>query len=608
VADISQVIALVFKGTDEASAAINRVEQSLQAAGKAGDATSKVGDDLEKATAKASQFGSALEKAVGFLSAGLIARAFVDANVELERFQRAMTLITGSSDRANEEFEYLKRTSDLLGLSVRDSANAYVSLSAATKGTALEGESTRRIFESVANAMSTLGRSSADTEGALLAIQQIISKGTVSSEELRGQLGERLPGAFQIAARSVGVTTQELGKLLETGQLTATEFLPRFTEELNRAFGEPARVDGYTQAINRLRNEIDEAFVALGQTGAFEGLQRAVAAISAIISGSVSSIRFFGETIANIAVVLGEAGTGDFGIFSADWTGFGQRFKESLDKAANSTSSLTEALFGARNEASAAGAQVESLGRTVSDPKLTGAQILSELKKTLKDIKDEDALNKVMADIVTKFAQGKLSADEFAKANALLEKSQDKLAGTAAKTAEELRKQAAEQRKAEEAAQRAAIELEKIASNERIKFIEARISIDVERVKAQAETVRAAFESINTTIDSTADIISKAFGALTGGDFIDSSTRNALFRQLDVENARRDRALQQQAELTQAQINLLRQQAQAMERGDALVKIDGAGLQPHLEAFMWEILKTIQVRVNRDGLGLLLGL
>jgi len=35
--------------------------------------------------------------------------------------------------------------------------------------------------------------------------------------------------------------------------------------------------------------------------------------------------------------------------------------------------------------------------------------------------------------------------------------------------------------------------------------------------------------------------------------------------------------------------------------------VDGAGLQPHLEAFMWEILRTIQVRVNQDGLEMLLG-
>jgi hypothetical protein len=51
----------------------------------------------------------------------------------------------------------------------------------------------------------------------------------------------------------------------------------------------------------------------------------------------------------------------------------------------------------------------------------------------------------------------------------------------------------------------------------------------------------------------------------------------------------------------------LNAEAQQIAKGDALIKIDGAGLQPHLEAFMWEILKAIQVRVNRDGLPFVLG-
>lgn len=55
------------------------------------------------------------------------------------------------------------------------------------------------------------------------------------------------------------------------------------------------------------------------------------------------------------------------------------------------------------------------------------------------------------------------------------------------------------------------------------------------------------------------------------------------------------------------QIASMRAQLKAMENGNPLIKIDGAGLQPHLEAFMWEILKAIQVRVNQQGLKMLLG-
>jgi hypothetical protein len=59
--------------------------------------------------------------------------------------------------------------------------------------------------------------------------------------------------------------------------------------------------------------------------------------------------------------------------------------------------------------------------------------------------------------------------------------------------------------------------------------------------------------------------------------------------------------------LTDAQIEMMQAQTDALVNGDSLIKIDGSGLAPHLEAFMWEVLKAVQVKVNRDGLKLLLG-
>ena len=39
-----------------------------------------------------------------------------------------------------------------------------------------------------------------------------------------------------------------------------------------------------------------------------------------------------------------------------------------------------------------------------------------------------------------------------------------------------------------------------------------------------------------------------------------------------------------------------------------MIKIDGDGLAPHLEAFMFQILENIQTRVNANGEEMLLGL
>jgi TP901 family phage tail tape measure protein len=154
----------------------------------------------------------------------------------------------------------------------------------------------------------------------------------------------------------------------------------------------------------------------------------------------------------------------------------------------------------------------------------------------------------------------------------------------------------------------AEIELEKIASNERIKFMEFRVQLDIAQLEANAKIVTATFESLNATMESTGEVIGDALGALGAVEgFYGLEILEVIEQQLEIENKLRQEAAELQKDLTRATIEQLEAQTRAMDRGDALIKIDGAGLQPHLEAFMWEILRAIQVRVNADGLAMLLG-
>jgi len=153
----------------------------------------------------------------------------------------------------------------------------------------------------------------------------------------------------------------------------------------------------------------------------------------------------------------------------------------------------------------------------------------------------------------------------------------------------------------------AEIKLEEIASNERIKNIEAQVSLNIAQLEADTERVKAAFSSIDNTVNSTGDLLGELFGLFGDFDKLSFSTTNKIEDQIELENKRRDGALKLQKDLTEAQIANIKAQTQKIETGDALIKVDGAGLQPHLEAFMWEILRTIQVRVNQDGLKMLLG-
>jgi tape measure domain-containing protein len=163
---------------------------------------------------------------------------------------------TGDVNKAAQEMKFVIDTSIKLGLRIEDTAKAYSRLTAAAMGSEFQGEKTRKIFLSIAQAAAALRLNNSEVEGAFRAIEQIMSKGTVQAEELRGQLGERLPGAFRLAAESMGLTTMALGKLLKTGELTAAVFLPRFAQAVSDAFSEDAKsnVDSYTGSMNNLSN------------------------------------------------------------------------------------------------------------------------------------------------------------------------------------------------------------------------------------------------------------------------------------------------------------------------------------------------------------------
>ena len=145
---------------------------------------------------------------------GGVTMAMIDAQMQADKVKNSLAFAMGGAQAA-QEIQYLRQVTDQLGVSFAAVAPMYGRLAAATKGTNLEGRATREIFESIAQASVVMGLGVEETEGAMRALVQMVSKGQIQAEELRGQLGERLPRAFQIFADSMGVTTGELSKLLE---------------------------------------------------------------------------------------------------------------------------------------------------------------------------------------------------------------------------------------------------------------------------------------------------------------------------------------------------------------------------------------------------------
>jgi tape measure domain-containing protein len=226
-----------------------------------------------------------LKGAFAGLGIGLVGRELVQTANNLQRVERGLKVATGSVEGAAQEMAFLAEQTDRLGLNLESAEGSFVKLAAAAKGTSLEGEESRQVFLGVAEASAALGLNAEQTGGALTAIEQIISKGTVSAEELRGQLGERLPGAFQTAARAVGVTTEELGKLLQQGKLASEDFIPLFARQLRVEFGGAAEeaADSLQGSINKMSNAWLQLKRTLATSGALDPIEDAIKAITRLL-------------------------------------------------------------------------------------------------------------------------------------------------------------------------------------------------------------------------------------------------------------------------------------------------------------------------------------
>jgi len=133
--------------------------------------------------------------------------------------------------------------------------------------------------------------------------------------------------------------------------------------------------------------------------------------------------------------------------------------------------------------------------------------------------------------------------------------------------------------------------------------IEWKAQLDIAEVEANARKVEAIMGSISETMQSSADIISSAFGALGN---VSSINFYDIMHVIEEEMDLRREALEMQKDMTRAQIEYMNAKKEQISKGAALIQVEAVGLTPALEMIWQEVLEHSQVRTTEEGLGLLL--
>lgn len=191
-----------------------------------------------------------------------LAQTLTNSAIQIERLRNLFD--QAFLGQGGAQFEALRKRADAMGISFEQAAEPMARLAFAAKSAGLEARATDNLFQGISNAAVALKLDSDRLGRAFTAFEQILSKGRVSSEELRGQLAEAIPGIVPIVQRSLRLTGKELDQLLEKGQLTSNELIKALGPELQRAFQGGAAANANSLAAQVAR--IDNAFLRLKAT------------------------------------------------------------------------------------------------------------------------------------------------------------------------------------------------------------------------------------------------------------------------------------------------------------------------------------------------------
>lgn len=308
---LAQTGARVRTGQQQVAQAMTRLEQSTVKTNKqlnllnSGQRTA-----LSLYQRSRGQILSLVSAYVGVFGAINLVNSAMDAAIERERvIGRLMVANKGDVKAAGEEYDYLRAKADELGAAFGPLAESYSRFAVAARDAGMSTEATRYIFESFTEAAVAMRLSGDETAGAFRALEQIFSKGFIQAEELRGQLGDRLTGAFNLFAKAIGVSTQELNNMLEKGGEVRAEFVLLAAQQARGIYGPQAKAASQSLLgdLNRMQNAWGDLKREIIDGGLGDALRRLFVDLTKYLKSDDG--KKFAQNLTTVFIAATEAGS-----------------------------------------------------------------------------------------------------------------------------------------------------------------------------------------------------------------------------------------------------------------------------------------------------------
>lgn len=193
-----------------------------------------------------------------------------EINQQMKGQDLALTAVTGSNANGQAAKKRLRVMADDIGFNARELTPAFTKMIASGEASGFGQAKSEKVFKAMAEYGRVMGLSSEDMKGSMRAVEQMMNKGQIMSEELKGQLGERFPAAIALFAKSQKMSIPELFKAMEKG-LVKSDALEAFAETLAKEARKGGALAGAKQSTaaqqQRMGNGISDSIESFSDGG-----------------------------------------------------------------------------------------------------------------------------------------------------------------------------------------------------------------------------------------------------------------------------------------------------------------------------------------------------
>ena len=224
----------------------------------------------------------------------------MEVGLKKEASQRAAQFVLGD-EGAKRATDFVKNLASSTGVDQIETLSSFAKFSAGAGD--MNTDQKESLFSNVIGTSRLMGLNTEEINGILKAFEQMASKGKIQAEELRGQLGDRMAGAFQLFARSLGMTTEQLDAAMKNGKVLSKDVLPKVSAEMGNMI---AKAGGWEKIINSTQTQLGRLSnswnnnLALMFDGSQEGLTDFTRSLTNLLGSLGGTSKSLGESLGDL--------------------------------------------------------------------------------------------------------------------------------------------------------------------------------------------------------------------------------------------------------------------------------------------------------------------